>query len=209
MGILLLLALVVFCTSGIAGTIPIGFIAYDEPDQGFGVFNIVNMTGPNAFDPDFPVITSVDLLNLDLTVLLADGTTVNYDPISGYFSGDGMDPVSYNGTQFSIPPLPYGATLKGSFSVLNVTLANGTTGTISPDFIAVFDRHASSDPAVLGALLGNDPSDPLVAGDFKIIEADFTPSLFLNPVHSCCWVEAWGLWCWRGAEASNCFKTRL
>jgi|WetSurSiteA1Bulk_404760.scaffolds.fasta_scaffold13407_2 hypothetical protein len=171
---MLLISLVLFSTSAMAINIPIGFIAYDEPEPGLSAFDIVNMTGPNSDLVDFPVATSLTLSNLGMTVQFTDGGTAIFLPAS--FQSDGNDPESFDGVPFFItdpsgaPVLPFAATLTGTFSPLTVTLTDGTVGTILPNFIAVFDMHSDGTP-----LLG-DASDPLWAGDFKILEADFTPS---------------------------------
>jgi hypothetical protein len=173
---MLLFSLVLFSTSAMAINIPIGFIAYDEPDPGvLGAFDIVNMTGPNSDLVDFPVATSLTLSNLEMIVQFTDGGTATFLP--AYFTSDGNDPESFDGVHFLItdatgaPVLPFSATLTGTFSPLNVTLNDGTVGTILPNFIAVFDFHSDGTP------LSGDASDPLLAGDFKILEADFTPAI--------------------------------
>jgi hypothetical protein len=161
LGGMLLLALSLFSTVGLASTIPMGFISWDLTDPGFGAFDITNMTGPNSFDPTWPMLTDISLSNLDLTVTFTDLSTQHFGPLS-YFTSDLSDPEGFNGAPISIATgiLPTTATLTGTYSPLNVSLIGGPSGTILPNFTATILFQANG----------------LAPGDFKIFEADFTPS---------------------------------
>ena len=164
-GALLLVALFLFSSVGLAANIPIGFIVWDLPTDGMGAFDIVNMTGSNSSpfpDMTFPMLTPIDLSNLDLNVTFTDLSTIEYLPEFGYFTPVPFDPTSFDGNQFSIASgiLPTTATLTGTYSPLSVSLTDGSSGTILPGFTATIDFNPSG----------------LAEGDFKIFEADYTAS---------------------------------
>ncbi len=163
LGGMLLLALFLFSTVGLAATVPIGYIAWDLFTP--GGFDIVNQTGANSSDfPDttFPVDTAINLSNLDLTVTFTDSSILHFGPASGYFTWDNFIPMSFNGAPISIAQgiLPTTATLTGTYDPLSITLIDGSSGTILPNFSATIDLNPAG----------------LAEGDFKIFEADFTPS---------------------------------
>ena len=87
---LALFSAVVFSTTAYGGALPIGFVSFDPGTGNTGVFDIVNMTGPNDStypDTSFPVATSVVFSNLLLTVDFLGGgsTTLN----ASNFASDG------------------------------------------------------------------------------------------------------------------------
>jgi hypothetical protein len=163
LGGMVLIAIFLFSTVGLAVNIPIGFIAWDLTNPGYGAFDIINMSGANSSDPDFPMLTPINLSNLDLTITYTNGDIVNVAP--GYFTPAPLDPMSFDGQDISIASgiLPTTATLKGRYSPLSpVTLVDGTAGMINiQDFEATIPFKANG-------------LEPL---DFKIFEADFTPSI--------------------------------
>src|ERR1700730_12715596 len=75
-------------TAARASIIPIGFVSWDVNFPGnAGQFDISNETGPNSTpfpDTTFPVLTSVDLGSLALTVDFANGSSRTFG--SSYFT---------------------------------------------------------------------------------------------------------------------------
>ena len=138
----------------------VGFVTFDVTfPPNVGGFDIQNQTGPNstpAPTPDFPITNSVSLTNLSLTVTLQSGPPQTFGPGSGYFtlSADGL---SFDGaTSFNETTNPVvSATLTGVFATTSLTLNDGTTLTISPDFTVKI----------------TDPSGLLADGDFALITA--------------------------------------
>ena len=117
---LILLAVAALCVgSAAASTIAVGYISWDVNFPGnAGAFDIVNLTGPNAAPPTFPITTLVSLSNLTLMVNFVGGGSTTYLPASGYFSLD-PDGESLDGTAIPIGgtnPSPLSATLTGTFS---------------------------------------------------------------------------------------------
>ena len=118
------LTLAALCaTSAAAGTVAVGYIMWDVNFPGnAGQFDIVNLTGPNAAPPDFPILTLVNLSNLNLVVDFVGGSTATFAPGSGYFSLS-PDGESFNGTAIPIGgthPQPLDATLTGHFSPTSI-----------------------------------------------------------------------------------------
>ncbi len=152
-----------FCTAASAGLLTVGFISYDVTAPGSTAqFDITNGTGPNSTpfpDPTFPVVTSVNMSSLALTVHFSDGSTQAFG--SSYFSLN-IDGLSWDGSTIPIGganPQPVSATLTGLFSPLSVSLNNGSSTSI----LAAFSASVT-------------PSSPpnLQDGDLAIINATTT-----------------------------------
>jgi hypothetical protein len=157
-----------------ADQIPIGYVSWNVTSGTTGEFDIINQTGPNSSgDATWPVTTTVDLESLSLTVDFSNSKSEVFG--STYFSLS-SDGISFNGS--TIPtggfnPKPIDATLTGVFSPTDVTLFDGSTDPISPDFSVSIQSSAGI-------------GDPLRDGDLALIEANTVPeprSLF--PVFGC------------------------
>jgi hypothetical protein len=141
-----------------ADTISLGFVQLLPGSNTTAGFNISNETGPNASPPgdaSFPVVTSVPFTDLTLIVNFADGSQDTFGPSSGYFS-PASDGLSFTGAQeadFLTKPIG-SAFLVGTFGVTDVSLNDGSTNTIAPDFVA----------------LVADPSGILPLGAFGLIQ---------------------------------------
>jgi hypothetical protein len=119
-----------------------------------GEFDIVNVTGPNAAPPTFPITTLVSLSNLTLMVNFVGGGSTTFGPASGYFSLD-PDGESLDGTAIPIGgtnPEPLSATLTGTFSPTSID-----------------DPGADSILPAFSATLSDAPN--LVDGDLGVIYA--------------------------------------
>jgi mannan endo-1,4-beta-mannosidase len=125
---LALFSAVVFSTTAYGGALPIGFVSFDPGTGNTGVFDIVNMTGPNDStypDTSFPVATSVVFSNLLLTVDFLGGgsTTLN----ASNFASDGNG--GFIGlSQFDLTAFPISeAVLTGSIDPSSLLLNDGVT----------------------------------------------------------------------------------
>jgi len=86
-------------------TIPTGFAAWDVIFPGnSGQVDIVNLTGPNALPPDFPVITALNLSSLNLHMTFDNASTADFGP--SYFTL-AADSLSWNGS-----PIPIGGPIR-------------------------------------------------------------------------------------------------
>src|ERR1035438_5601109 len=122
---LILFTVAALCVgSAAASTIAVGYISWDVNfPANAGEFDIVNVTGPNAAPPTFPITTLVSLSNLTLMVNFVGGGSTTYGPTSGYFSLD-PDGESLDGTAIPIGgtnPEPLSATLTGTFSPTSIS----------------------------------------------------------------------------------------
>jgi hypothetical protein len=75
---LLFLALVIgcFCKIASADQIGVGLLTYDAISASDNEFDITNLTGTDAFPPDFPITTQLDISVTSLVVDLAGGSTI-------------------------------------------------------------------------------------------------------------------------------------
>jgi hypothetical protein len=110
-------------TSAFAGTVAVGYVSWDVTFPGnAGQFDIVNLSGPNAAPPTFPILTELNLSNLNLVVHFVGGSSTTFGPGSGYFSLS-PDGESFNGTAIPLGgtnPQPLSATLTGNFSPTSI-----------------------------------------------------------------------------------------
>jgi hypothetical protein len=143
-----------------ASTIPIGYVSWDVVFPGnSGSFDIINLTGPNALPPTFPVTTSVNLSSLALHVDFSNGTSTDFG--SSYFTL-AADGLSFDGAAIAIGganPLPTFAHLTGTFSPLTINLSGGGTTTILSSFSADISPStgrtlADGDLAIINATEG-------------------------------------------------------
>lgn len=125
------------CTQLMAAPVPSGYISWDVNIPGSsGNFNISNFTGPNALDPDFPIVTPLQLSALSLVVDFEGGGRTVFGP--SYFVA-GPDGLSFDGGDIAIGgtnPLPTAATLTGNYTTTPVTLADGRSMDILDTFTA-------------------------------------------------------------------------
>src|SRR5271166_5834382 len=148
-----------------ADTINLGFFQFIEGTDTTAGFNILNQTGPNASvfpNTSFPVVPPVPFSNLDLLINFADGSAEDFSPASGYFTLSAIDNLSFSGQQESglfTNPIS-SAFLTGTFGVTTVTLNNGSSVTINPDFTAF--------------VMDTNPLNNLQNGDFALITATTT-----------------------------------
>lgn len=124
-----------------ADIVPVGFLTWDLNFPGnAGEFDLVNLTGPNS-NVDFPILTTLNLSNLNLIVDFTDGSTQTFGPASGYFSLD-SDGESLDGSSIPIGgvnPLPEAATLTGLFGPTTISLnTGGGPVLIDPEFTVGF-----------------------------------------------------------------------
>jgi len=147
-----------FSHPALADTVNIGFVSYDVTGTNIAEFDIFNLTGPNSFDPDFPVATSVSLIDLSLLVDYSGGQTVTFG--SSYFtlSSDGL---SFNGDALS--------TLEGPPIGLNGAISATLTGMISPTDLTLDDSSVFDAIPTFSATI-SDPSG-LQDGDSALIVA--------------------------------------
>ncbi|MHB1957838.1 MAG: PEP-CTERM sorting domain-containing protein [Acidobacteriaceae bacterium] len=172
--LVLLLAAGCFSAATTAGASPItvGYVSYDVTGTNVAQFDIYNQSGPNSStypDPTFPVVTSVSLSSLTLTVDYTGGGTETFG--SSYFtlSGDGL---SFDGTALSTlsgPPSGLfgadAATLTGNFSTTSFTLNDGSMVTVNPSFSAtITDSSGLSDGdlALINASPASGPPPPVI-----------------------------------------------
>jgi mannan endo-1,4-beta-mannosidase len=148
----------VFSAPTYGGQLSLGFLSFDPGTGNTGVFDIVNMTGPNDTtfpDTSFPVATPVTFFDLLLTVDFVGGgsTTLN----SSDFVSDGSG--GFTGlSQFDLTAFPIAdAILSGSISPSNLVLNDGTTGV-----------HGYGG---LSATILPSSGPSLQVGDFAIIDA--------------------------------------
>ncbi len=146
-----------FFGSAQASLIPIGGLFFDVTIPGSTAeFDILNLTGPNSFPPDFPVTTSVDLSSLDLVVIFSDGSSEDFSSSAFTLALDGL---SFDGPTIAIGGLvvPVSATLTGHLSPSLIDVDGGGSVTVNLAFA----------PASL-----TDPTGgPLEDGDFATIYA--------------------------------------
>jgi hypothetical protein len=126
-----------------AGVIPVGYVSWDVNFPGnAGQFDITNLTGPNAAPTTFPIVTTVNLSDLNLVVDFVGGGTATFDPGTPPYFNLGPDGESFNGTSIPIGgtnPLPISATLTGTLSPLSISdpgsdnILSTFSVTISPD----------------------------------------------------------------------------
>lgn len=129
LGLMLFMSVAAF-----ADNYTVGFLSYDLTGTDTAAFDIANLTGSNALPPDFPILTTVNLSSLSLTVHFSDGSTVT-EP-SSYFSL-ALDGQSFNGSDIGVGgtnPLPTEATLTGSFSPTTINVDGVGTVDINPTF---------------------------------------------------------------------------
>ena len=123
-----------------AADIPVGLVAWDVTFPGnAGEFDIVNLSGPNAFPPFFPITTALNLSSLNLVVDFVGGSTETFGPGSGYFTL-ASDGESFNGGSIPIGgtnPQPIDATLSGLFTPTSVVIG-GSPVLINPGFSVKF-----------------------------------------------------------------------
>ena len=125
---LALFSAVVFSVPIYGSPLPIGFLSFDPGTGNTGVFDIVNLTGPNDStfpDTTFPVATSVTFSNLLLTVdFVGGGSTILS---SSNFISDGSG--GFTGlSQFNFTAFPIAeAILTGSISPSSLVLNDGVT----------------------------------------------------------------------------------
>ncbi len=156
-----------------ADSIPVGFISYDVTGTNVAQFDIVNLTGANSSgDASFPISTPVLLSNLSLTVDFIGGVSHTFD--SSYFTLD-ADGLSFDGEQLSTlagPPTGlFGAvtaTLTGTFSPEALSLFDGSSVTIGPNFTATIDGGkqtlSNGDLAVINASTVPEPGTWMMLG---------------------------------------------
>ena len=152
--------------AGLWGDTAVGYVSWDVTQPGStGQFDIVNNTGPNASvlpDLSFPIMTSVNLENLTLSVDFSNGSTTNFG--SSYFTlgADGLSligsPIEIGGTN----PQPTQATLTVDFSPLTVTLTDGSAQNIEAAFSATIlpsspPNLSDGDLAVIFAISASGP----------------------------------------------------
>jgi hypothetical protein len=163
-GLTLLLGLVCLLSAvATADIIPVGYISWNVTSSTTGEFDISNETGVNS-NVDFPIVTTVNLSSLSLTVDFSDSTSHVYG--SSYFTLDPFDHISFDGGTIATGganPQPIDATLTGMFSPLDITLSDSSTATI----LAAFSATILSSSGV-----GSDLND----GDFAIINATTSTS---------------------------------
>lgn len=163
--------LLLFSYAALADNYAAGYMSYDVTGTGTAAFDIYNGTGPNSFPPDFPITTSVDLLNLSLTVHFSDGSTVT-EP-SSYFSS-ALDGLSWNGSDIGVGgvnPQPTQATLTGTFSPTTIDVNGVGTVGINPNFsLTILPSSGST----------------LQDGDFAILDATSATTSAVPEVNS--WV---------------------
>jgi hypothetical protein len=140
----------------------LGFLSFDETLAGFAQFDIVNLTGPNASPPDFPVLTPVNLSGLNLVVTLSDSSTLAFTQADFTL---GLDGLSYDGPTVAIGGvvLPVSAALTGNLgptsldigslvdvesSFLPVSLSNPSGGALADGDIALIQVALRSPTAV-------------------------------------------------------------
>ncbi len=128
-----LLAAGLMCASAHASFIPIGFLSFDATTSTTAQFDIANMTGANAFAPDFPVLNPVTLSNLSLLVEFTGGGTQTFTQSDFVLSLDGL---SYDGPTVSTGSgiVPISATLSGQLSPTSLNV--GSLVTVAPSFFS-------------------------------------------------------------------------
>ena len=129
-------ALAMFAGWAVAGQFAVGYVSWDVtfPDNA-GRFNIVNLTGANSLEPDFPITSQVDLSGLILSVQFSDSTIPNF---SGSYFTPSSDGHSFDGTELPLGgtnPFPVSFSLTGQFNSPTITTADGDF-TIVTDFSA-------------------------------------------------------------------------
>ena len=129
--LLLGLAAGLFSTFAFASNVAIGYVSYDDntPSIGLAQFDIYNQTGPNSTifpDMSFPVVNSVNLSNLSLTVNYQAGGSATFG--SGFFTLQ-ADGLSFSGPVFNDTVGILNATLTGNVSPGPWTLNDGSTFT--------------------------------------------------------------------------------
>ncbi len=170
---------ITLCAPAAFAQIPVGYVSWDVTFlANAGEFDIVNLTGPNALPPDFPILTTLSLSDLNLVVNFVGGGSATYGPSSGYFSL-GPDGESFNGTSIPIGgtnPEPISATLTGTFSPLSID-----------------DPSADTILSTFSALISPDPGNSyLMDGDLAVIYAT-EASVSTTPLPSTWWMMLSGL----------------
>ncbi|HLI82506.1 MAG TPA: hypothetical protein VKV17_01240 [Bryobacteraceae bacterium] len=144
----------------------VGYVSYDIVGTDTAAFDIFNGTGPNSLPPDFPVLSSVNLSNLSLTIDFSDGSSV-MEP-STYFTL-AADGLSWNGSDIGIGgvnPVPVEAMLTGTFSPTSIDVSG--VGTV--DILSTFSA----------TILPSSPPN-LSDGDLALIEATSAGSSVPEP----------------------------
>lgn len=154
------------CTAAYATDINVGFVSFDVSfPPNVGAFDISNLTGANSSPApatDFPITTAVSLNNLNLVVNFVGGSSETFGPGSKYFTKS-ADGISFDGTaSFNVSTAPVmSAVLTGTFGTTSLTLNDGSTVTISPDFKATITGSsgalANGDFALITATTGSGP----------------------------------------------------
>lgn len=156
-------------TLALADQAPIGYLSYNVTDYSnsgtplLAEFNVVNLTGPNSFDPDFPVATPLTISDETLLVTFSDGTTRTFG--SSYFTVD-FDGLSLDGTALSA--------LDGNGQGgLNSAIGAVLTGTLSPDSITLTDGMQTRIDTSFSAALSD--SAGFTDGDLAVINMTEIP----------------------------------
>jgi hypothetical protein len=153
----------------LADTINLGFVQFLMGSDSTAGFNVLNQTGPNGApfpDTSFPVVTTVPLSDLTLTINFADGTTKEFLPTSGYFSlaSDNLSFMGHQISDFVAKPISF-AVLSGSFGATDLTLNDGSSVNIGPSFFEFI----------------TDSSGDLKDGDFSLITGSTPVSAVPEP----------------------------
>jgi len=162
-----LLALGVFSSAASAAPIAIGSFAFSVTTLGpqgaptGGQFNILNLTGPLVFPPDFNVLTQLLFNTLDISV---NGGTTHYLQ-AGMSTTDGF---SYDSPIIPLPgSWPMMATLSGFVTPLAITLDGGAQYNVNNGG-AIFTANGTLTPNGCST----EPSGQLGSGTGPIPDGD-------------------------------------
>jgi hypothetical protein len=147
---------IISATLALSANYTMGYAAFDLTlPANVGELDIINETGVNSTvlpDTTFPISSTLSFTGETLTVHFKSGTISTYG--SSYFTPD-ADGISLDGTSIfnvAVNPISY-AVITGTLSSTSITLNDGTTATISPNFSVTI----------------TDPSGTLQDGDIGII----------------------------------------
>lgn len=153
--LLLTLSCMLLASGAYADTYNLGYVSFDVTLPPLAQVDIHNQTSSNSSgDSTFPVTSTVLLSSYDLTVNFFGGGSESFTTSDGYFTLD-PDGLDYDGqADFNTATSPVSSvTLTGTVDTTSVSLFDGTTDTINPNF----------------SLTITDPLGILSDGDFGIL----------------------------------------